>query len=187
MPLELVDGAPVVAELRNWLERGGRLDLLPTGPARRARALLSGEQRVIRVDALERLTLALDRPWLLNELAPPATSSKRSGLWAKPHPRRKLSPEQVQAAHTLHMAGGLSLRELGRRLWEQLGYSSAHSCAQALSDAFRRDGLPRRDRVEATRAASTTHGRGARADKAAYKRWHRSAFGPWPSDRKPAA
>jgi hypothetical protein len=183
--LVLVDAAPLVAELREWLAAGGRLDLLPAGPCRRARAILSGEQNVIRLDALDRLAVALDRPWLVNELAPP-TRTKRSGPWAKPHPLRKLTTEQVRAAHRLHVEG-MSIRELGRRLHERYGYATAHSCANALSAAFMRHGLERRERLEATIAASITHGRGARADKAAYKRWHRATYGPWPSDRKAAA
>jgi hypothetical protein len=98
----------------------------------------------------------------------------------------KLTRAQVIAAHKLHIDGGLSIRELGRRLWQPYGYASARSCANSLSDLFKTLGLPARDRVAATVAASTTHGRGARRDKAAYKRWHRSEFGPWPSDKKAA-
>jgi hypothetical protein len=177
----MIDAAPLAAELRAWVAAGGKLDTLPAGPARRARAILNGEQTTIRLDALDRLALALDRPWLVSECAPPEPSTKRSGVWAKPHPLRRLTPEQVTAAHTLHV-GGMSLRELGRQLYERLGYASAKSCTMALSQAFRRAGLTRRDRIEATVAASTVHGRGARTDKAAYKRWHRATYGPWPSD-----
>jgi hypothetical protein len=96
----------------------------------------------------------------------------------------KLTRDPVAAAHRLHIEGGISIRELGRRLWETFGYASAHSCANSLSDLFARQYRPARDRVEATRLASTTHGRAARADRAAYKRWHRATFGPWPSDSR---
>lgn len=96
----------------------------------------------------------------------------------------RLTRAQVLAAHQLHIEGGMSIRELGRRLWERNGYASAKSCANSLSSLFATLGLEARDRIEATRAASTTHGRGARKDKAAYKRWHRETFGPWPSDRR---
>lgn len=99
----------------------------------------------------------------------------------------KLSKAQVRAAHRLHIEGGVSIRELGRLLYERHGYASPQSCANSLSDLFRRYGLQARDRIEATRAASRKHGRGARAEKAAYKRWHRAEFGPWPSDKKKAA
>ena len=94
----------------------------------------------------------------------------------------KLTRPQIYAAHRLHTEGGYSIRELGRLLWQRHGYASPRSCANSLSDLFARVGLPARDRIEATRKASTTHGHGARADRAAYKRWHRATHGPWPSD-----
>ena len=96
----------------------------------------------------------------------------------------KLTAAQVRAAHRVHIEAGISLRELGRQLWERFGYSSPQSCSNSLSDLFKRAGLKARDRVDATVKASTTHGLGARANKAAYKRWHRATFGPWPSDSK---
>lgn len=94
----------------------------------------------------------------------------------------KLTAAQVRAAHRLHVDGNVSIRELGRLMYERFGYSSPQSCSNCLSDLFKRAGLRARDRVAATVLASTTHGRGARANKAAYKRWHRETFGPWPSD-----
>jgi hypothetical protein len=96
----------------------------------------------------------------------------------------RLTAAQVRAVHRLHVEAGLSVRELGRQMWQRFGYSSPQSCANSLSDLFKRAGLRARDRVEATVAASTTHGHGARAEKAAYKRWHRATYGPWPSDRR---
>ena len=76
----------------------------------------------------------------------------------------KLTRDQVVAAHRLHTEGGYSIRALGRLLWQRYGYASEKSCANSLSDLFATVGLPARDRIEATRIASTTHGRGARAD-----------------------
>lgn len=101
----------------------------------------------------------------------------------------KLTRAQIVAAHRLHTEDGISIRELGRQMWERFGYSSPRSCANSLSDLFATVGLPARDRIDATVKASTTHGRGGRADKAAYKRWYRETFGPWPGDnaQKPAA
>ena len=95
----------------------------------------------------------------------------------------KLTRNQTLAAYRLHTEGGYSIRELGRLLWERYGYASPHSCSNSLSDLFNRLHRPARDRVEATVAASTTHGKGARGNKAAYKRWHRATYGPWPSDK----
>ncbi len=94
----------------------------------------------------------------------------------------KLTRDQAVVLHRIHIEGGLSIREIARQVWERYGYANAHSCANSLCDLFKRLHRPARDRVEATRIASTTHGRGARAEKAAYKRWHRETFGPWPSD-----
>ena len=70
----------------------------------------------------------------------------------------KLTAEQIAAAHKLYAGAGLSLRELGRRLYERYGYSSSAACANALHKAFRLEGLGLRDRIEATRQASTIHG-----------------------------
>jgi len=101
----------------------------------------------------------------------------------------KLTREQVRAAYVLYREQGLSLRALGKLLYERFGYASPASCANSLHDLFQGEGFKLRDRIDATVTASTTHGRGARKDKAAYKRWHRAEYGPWPSDRSnsPAA
>ena len=71
----------------------------------------------------------------------------------------KLTRAQVVAAHRLHVEAGLSIRELGRQLWERNGYSSAKSCANALSSLFATVGLPARDRIEAT-GHEVAHGLG---------------------------
>lgn len=71
---------------------------------------------------------------------------------------RKLTDGQVRAAHTLYIERRLSLRDLGRLLWERFGYASAASCANSLSEAFIDLGLPRRDRIEATIEKSLRHG-----------------------------
>lgn len=97
----------------------------------------------------------------------------------------RLTREQVFAVHKLHIDGGLSMREIARRGYEQWGYASEKSCLSSLCDLLASYGLERRDRIEATIAASTTHGHGARNNKAAYKRWHRRAFGFWKSDKRP--
>lgn len=87
----------------------------------------------------------------------------------------KLSREKVYAAHRLHVEGGLSIRELGRRLADRYGYASPDAAAQALMRAFRFYHLPARDRGEATVAVSLKHGRARRkgqpgSDLAAYVR-----------------
>jgi hypothetical protein len=85
---------------------------------------------------------------------------------APPRPRRgkprgkhrRLTDDQVRAAYRLHIDGGLSIRELGRRLYERYGYTSAHSCSVGLCGAFEGLGLQARDRVDAVVLAVTTHG-----------------------------
>lgn len=71
---------------------------------------------------------------------------------------RKLTDRQVVAAHTLYIEKRLSLRDLGRLLWERFGYASPNACAVSLGQAFIDLGLPRRDRVEACVEKSLKHG-----------------------------
>jgi hypothetical protein len=178
----LVPAEPMRLVLDEWIAAGGKIDSLPATQARYLRRALVQDQ--LELGSVDRLLIAIGQPVALATLYPPPPRTTRAGYtWAKPHPSRKLTTRQIQAAHTLHIDGGLSIRELGRQLYSRHGYATAKSCAVALSDAFRQHGLRARDRVEATVAASTTHGRAARADRAAYKRWHRETFGPWPSDR----
>lgn len=177
-----IDAAPLLAVVDDWLERGGRVsETLTPAQARGIIRLRNGEQPTAAVEWVDRLLIRLGMSDRLADLLPPPDPGKRSGLWTKPHPLRRLTEAQVKAAHRLHV-GGLSQRELGRLLFDRYGYSTPHACANALSRAFKRGGLPRRNRIEATVLASTTHGHGARHDKAAYKRWHRATFGPWASN-----
>lgn len=97
----------------------------------------------------------------------------------------KLTEKQLRAIYKLHIDGGHSLRAIAAAGWEKWGYASPKSCLTSISDRLRSIGLKPRDRIEATVRASTTHGHGSRNDNAAYKRWHRRAHGPWPSDLPP--
>jgi len=93
-----------------------------------------------------------------------------------------LTRAQVRAAYVLYRDQGLSLRALGALLYERFGYASPHSCANSLHDLFKGEGFELRDKNELMAQRNYRHGHGARAEKAAYKRWHRATFGPWPSD-----
>jgi transcriptional regulator with XRE-family HTH domain len=53
----------------------------------------------------------------------------------------KLSDEQVRVLHRLHIERGLSLRELGRRLYRQLGYATDEAATFGIRNGFRRLGL----------------------------------------------
>lgn len=54
---------------------------------------------------------------------------------------RLLSTEQVLQAHRAHMVGR-SIDEIAKRIYKLAGYRSAKSCAAALRNAFRAEGLP---------------------------------------------
>lgn len=153
-----VDAERVTPTIEAWIAAGNRLDVLPPRFSRACRRLLSGEQRTLELGALDRLLVALDLPHLLAEIVPHKRTGRAGYTWPNPHPLRRLTAAQVTAAHRLHIDGGLSLRELGRQLHAKLGYSSAHSCAMALSAAFKRDGLERRTRAEAVHLANEARG-----------------------------
>lgn len=99
-------------------------------------------------------------------------------------PPCRMTDDQIRAAHTIYDLECLSLRALGALLYEQFGYRTASVCANQLCQSFIRLGLPRRERVAATRAASTKHGRSPRKpyrtdpeDFLAYRRELRLANG----------
>lgn len=157
--------------IKGWKARGNVVDHLPDSSARLVRTILAGQRDTIGIDTADRLLIALDMPGTLNEIAPPP---KPPPLRSTPRPDRKISPEQIKAAHKLHWDGGMSINELGRQLWQRLGYSSAVCCANQIGAAFQREGLPRRDTVAASVAASTTHGlAGFCGRKPGYRRWLR--------------
>lgn len=92
----------------------------------------------------------------------------------------KLEDRHLRALHRLHSEQGLSLRELGRRIWEKAGYANAHSAGMAISYGFRRLGLPALSQAEATARANEAR-RAAdspgTADRSAYKKWRRRQKG----------
>lgn len=87
---------------------------------------------------------------------------------------RRITDLQLRALHRAYTEQGLSCRQLGELVYQQLGYRSARSCGEALYVHFREAGLPLRDRVAAVVAASTRHGlapkRGPRPGYSAYQR-----------------
>jgi hypothetical protein len=118
-------------------------------------------RRPVALDLVDRCVTAvgLDTIWTLypdHEPAGRVRGGRRTGV------PRKLTDEQIRAAHRLHIDGGLSIRELGRRLYERYGYSSPQSLANCLCAAFDLLGLDARDRIQAVRAVSTVHGKATR-------------------------
>lgn len=138
-------------------------------------------QRQVTFETVDLILTAVDRPdlWHSDELR--RWGAFRPGGSTQPRryrgrqPAAKMTDQQVRDAHTAYM-DGKSLRALARDLWETYGYASPGSCVNALSAFFIRDGLPTRDRIEATIAASTVHGlagRDARARTDLRFRMHR--------------
>lgn len=68
-----------------------------------------------------------------------------------------LTDTQLRALHVAYQQG-MSLRQLAAQILPRTRYASAKSCAAGIHQGFVRLGLERRDRIEATRRASTTHG-----------------------------
>lgn len=66
----------------------------------------------------------------------------------------KLEDRHLRALHVFHIDKGVSIRELGRRIWRQAGFASAHSADVAIGEGFKRLGLPALSRSEATAAAN---------------------------------
>jgi hypothetical protein len=98
----------------------------------------------------------------------PAPPRRRRGA------RRRLSDEQVAAAYRRYREEGISAHVLASELYKEAGYKSAAGCEAALGRAFHEAGYEVRDRIEATRLASTRHGlapkHGPRPGYGAYKR-----------------
>lgn len=105
--------------------------------------------------------------------------TRRRGGWRRPDTaaKHKLTDEQLRALHLLHVREGVSVRELGRRIYRRAGYRSAKSAAMGVLGGWRRLGLEARPQGEATARANVARrlpGSPGKADRAAYKRWLRS-------------
>ena len=68
-----------------------------------------------------------------------------------------LTDTQLRALHRAYEQG-MSLRALAQQIHPRTRYATVKSCAMGIQQGFARLGLERRDRIAATRAASTTHG-----------------------------
>ncbi len=71
---------------------------------------------------------------------------RRRGGWKRPDLQR-ISRAQALALHAVYRRG-VSTREPGRRLHDNLGYSAWQSAAEAIRNAFHREGLPLRTPAE---------------------------------------
>jgi hypothetical protein len=68
-----------------------------------------------------------------------------------------LTGTQLRALHVAYQQG-MSLRQLAAQILPRTKYASVKSCSMGIQQGFIRLGLERRDRIEATRNASTVHG-----------------------------
>jgi hypothetical protein len=84
----------------------------------------------------------------------------------------RISKPQLEVLHRVYVDEQLSVRQVAERVWERLGYKSTQSCAESLDRLFRENGYQLRDRIEATRLASTKHG-------LAPKHGPRPGYGPY--------
>lgn len=116
----------------------------------------------------------------------PLVFKAKRGGWKRPDLRcSKLTDTQLRALYIAYNEHGMSVNALAKRVHAKVGYKSHHSCAVAISEGWKRLGLPARDRIEAVRLACTTHGRGARdRDEKAYREFLRLQRG-WRSQQGP--
>ncbi len=114
-------------------------------------------------------------PWCETDTKAPIVGKKRGKPAGK---YGKLTDDQLRALHLIYEREQLSANELAKRVYERVGYASWQTCANSICNGWRRLGLPRRDRIEATVMASTKHGRAPRyGSRAGYKRWLREQRG----------
>lgn len=89
-------------------------------------------------------------------------SASKSKNRTNGHVKRKVAakiPEQtLRKLHKLHYRYDVSLNQMGRELYEKLGYRRPQTCAVAIAAGWRALGLKARDRIEMTVAKSTTNG-----------------------------
>lgn len=71
---------------------------------------------------------------------------------------RKMTDEQIRAAHVIYQQQKLSYSDLAELLWQRFGYASKASCESGLRVGFKALGLPRRTKLEGSRHKNTTHG-----------------------------
>lgn len=91
-------------------------------------------------DALHRAGYSIED--IYPDLPPLPEEKPAHGGWG-PEPGRGslLSDENVLALHRLHIEGGVSIRELARRIYRKAGYASWEAAMHGIRRGFRRLGL----------------------------------------------
>ncbi len=98
---------------------------------------------------------------------------------------RRVTDLQLRALHRAYVEQGLSCRQLGELVYQQLGYKSGRSCGEVLYTYFREAGLELRSQRDVTVARNLRHGRCRRELRAqggdygpdGYRRWLREQTG----------
>lgn len=121
-------------------------------------------------------------PWCDGELE----HRQRRGGWKRPDlAGGKLTEVHLRALYRAHVEQDMSINALAKQIYARVGYSSPGSAATSITRGWKHLGLKARDRIEMTRLASTTHGRGGRdRDEHAYRAWRAEQLG-WRSLQGP--
>lgn len=149
--------------LRKWL---GSAERTQNTVERKGKRYVQGTVGYDRVDEL--LTaVGMGDLWYGPELRRwglARTNGTQPRRYKKRRSESKMTLDDLREAHRRHLDGE-SLRGLGRSLWQQYGYASPAACANSISEAFLREGMATRDRIEAVKIACVTHGNASRDDR----------------------
>ena len=107
---------------------------------------------------------------VVEDVKPRRRPGKPKGKYAK------VNETQLAALHRAYVEQNLSVRELARRVWQTLGYTSANSCSESLYRLFADRGYQLRSVSDSLVLRNTRHGRRTSGvdsgpEHAAYRRW----------------
>ena len=85
---------------------------------------------------------ALDTAGIPFDLIYPLEAAKTRKLRIRLGENRRMTDDEVIAAHTVYMRGRMTTTTLSELIYERFGYYNAPACAKSLSVAFRGLGLP---------------------------------------------
>lgn len=109
---------------------------------------------------------------------------RQRGGWKRPDKTSLINEASARAIHAKY-SQGVSARKLAQRLYLVLGYKSPATCEAAIGVAFKRYGLPVRDRIAATVLASTKNGLSPRNDQERRRRRREAGLTSHMQERQP--